>query len=190
MIRKGITVRDATYRWVSEFNAIQQGIIEKLISCDIDSWHEVTVPHTDSRVYIHCIPEQKTCGEPYYGTECCGRVTDVVGKDTYFVELDDGASVVVNLEDLEIDEYCNLPMWGTMWSFGNSCDDHWLEEDDGIKVMSECGFRIFEHDEYGYFFGIDGAGYDFFSEHFIPAYRKRGLQWHDPETEVYHEKSI
>lgn len=76
-----------------------------------------------------------------------------------------------------------LPMWGTMWSFGDSCDDWWLEEEDGIRIMSECGFRIYNHEEYGYFFGIDGAGYDFYSEHWIPLYKKRGLQWHDPKTE-------
>ena len=58
---------------------------------------------------------------------------------------------------------------------------------DGIQVMSECGFRIYESDEWGYFFGIDGAGYDFYSEHWIPLYRKRGLQWHDPETEKKEE---
>lgn len=73
-----------------------------------------------------------------------------------------------------------LPMWGMMWSFGDSCDDHWLEELNGIEIMSKCGFRIYEHDEFGYFFGIDGAGYDFYTEHWIPLYKKRGLQWHDP----------
>ena len=67
---------------------------------------------------------------------------------------------------------------------GDSADDYWMEELDGIKVMSDCGFRIYESDDWGYFFGIDGCGYDFYEAHWIPAYRKRGLQWHDPETEV------
>ena len=76
-----------------------------------------------------------------------------------------------------------LPMWGTMWSFGDSADDWWLEEKDGIKVMSECGFRIYEHEEYGYFFGIDGAGYDFYEAHWIPLYKARGLKWHDENAD-------
>jgi hypothetical protein len=70
-----------------------------------------------------------------------------------------------------------------MWSFGDSADDYWLEEMDGIRIMSECGVRIFESEEFGYFFGIDGAGYDFYEASWIPLYKARGLQWHDPATE-------
>ena len=58
---------------------------------------------------------------------------------------------------------------------------------DGIRVMSDCGFRIYQHEEWGYFFGIDGAGYDFYSEHWIPLYKSRGLQWHDPAAEKAEE---
>ena len=85
--------------------------------------------------------------------------------------------------DFEINHDDYLPMWGTMWSFGDSCDDWWLEEDNGIELMSQCGFRIYESEEFGYFFGIDGAGYDFYAEHWIPLYKARGLQWHEMETE-------
>ena len=49
--------------------------------------------------------------------------------------------------------------------------------------MSRCGFRIYESEEFGYFFGIDGAGYSFYDEHWVPLYRARGLHWHDPATE-------
>lgn len=128
---KGLTISDAAHKWVSEFNAIPQGMIERLMLDNCKDWQEVTV------------------------------MTE------------------------EQEEHClyTLPMWGTMWSFGDSCDDWWLENGDGIKVMSECGFRIYEHVEWGYFFGIDGAGYDFYSEHWIPLYKKRGLEWHDPEAE-------
>lgn len=76
-----------------------------------------------------------------------------------------------------------LPMWGWLWSFSDSADDYFMDELDGIKKMSECGFRIYEHDEWGYFFGIDGCGYSFYDEHWIPLYKKRGLQWHDPKVE-------
>ena len=36
---------------------------------------------------------------------------------------------------------------------------------------------------FGYFFGIDGAGYSFYEEHWIPLYKARGLQWHKTEGE-------
>ena len=67
-------------------------------------------------------------------------------------------------------------MWGTMWQFSDSCDNWWLENH--LNEMADCGFRIYESDEFGYFFGIDGAGYDFYEAHWIPLYNKRGLQWH------------
>ena len=79
----------------------------------------------------------------------------------------------------ELENYYSLPMWGTMWSFGDSIDDWWLEKN--LDEMSQCGFRIFQSDTYGYFFGIDGAGYNFYEAHWIPLYKARGMQWHETE---------
>ena len=102
-------------------------------------------------------------------------------SDLMNYNIDSWREVTVYGEEDEDDYRDFLPMWGTMWSFGDSVDDWWLEEEDGIEIMSECGFRIYEHDEHGYFFGIDGAGYDFYEAHWIPLYKARGLQWHDEE---------
>ncbi len=74
-------------------------------------------------------------------------------------------------------------MWGTIWSFGDNLDQYWLEERGGLEEMSKCGFRIFNHDFYGCYFGIDGAGYDFYKEHWIPLYLARGLHWHKEDSE-------
>lgn len=71
-----------------------------------------------------------------------------------------------------------LPIWGTLWAFDDSADIAWLDSEAGISAMSNCGFRIFYHNDFGYFFGIDGAGYDFYEEHWIPLYLARGLHWH------------
>lgn len=71
-----------------------------------------------------------------------------------------------------------LPIWGTLWAFDDSSDINWLETDEGLSAMSDCGFRVFYHDDFGYFFGIDGAGYDFYKKHWIPLYLARGLHWH------------
>lgn len=74
-----------------------------------------------------------------------------------------------------------LPMWGTMFSFKDPFDVDWLR--DNLDKMKECGFTVFDSD-YGYFFGIDGAGYDFYEAHWLPLYDARGLHWHDEkETE-------
>lgn len=87
----------------------------------------------------------------------------------------------------EIDEngeevkYGTLPMWDTMWSFGDSIDNDWLNGEfgvNGLKQMIDCGFRVYKSEDWGYVFGIDGAGYDFFEAHWIPLYDARGLKWH------------
>ncbi len=71
-----------------------------------------------------------------------------------------------------------LPMWGTMWSFNNFLDEEWLNNKENRKIMADCGFRVYEQEDYGYIFGIDGAGYDFYEAHWIPLYKARGLKWH------------
>ncbi len=71
-----------------------------------------------------------------------------------------------------------VPIWRAMWAFNRDVDNEWLEEEDCQDAMAKCGFRIFEQEDYGYIFGIDGAGYDFYEAHWIPLYKARGLQWH------------
>ena len=85
----------------------------------------------------------------------------------------------VTVFDEDDEPYDVLPMWGWMWSLGNICDEEWLE--DNIETMSKLGFRIYHHEEFGWWFGIDGAGYSFMDEHFIPLYKARGLHWHKEE---------
>lgn len=178
MLRKGITVSDAAHRWVNEFNRFPQDMISKLMSIEIDSWHEVTEAACGNRVYVYNLPDG--CDD-YSNT---GEIENFLeDADVYLINLDDGNSVEVGRCDFEVEYDSYLPMWGTMWQFGERADDYWLEELGGIQTMSDCGFRIYESDEWGYFFGIDGCGYDFFEAHWIPLYRKRGLHWHDPETE-------
>ena len=171
----GMTIREAAEEWVHEFNAYPYDMIEKLMKNDIDVWREVTTPSRGDRVYVYDIPD----GAEHYGEiENC-----LYEADCYLINLDDGTAIEVSSDDFYVECDSDLPMWGTLWSFGDSADDYWLEELDGIRIMSECGFRVYESDEFGYFFGIDGAGYDFYELHWIPLYKKRGLQWHDPMTE-------
>ena len=94
------------------------------------------------------------------------------------LDLDDVLEITPGRRDEDADY---LPMWGTMWSFGDSADDYWLEKRGGLELMAECGFRIYEQEDFGYLFGIDGAGYSFMDEHWIPLYKARGLHWHREE---------
>lgn len=183
MLGKGMTVSEATHRWVAEFSRFPQDMISKLMSMEVDSWREVTKPTVGNQVYLFSIPTEDHDGNEYEGSDQEGEIIEVLKDDGILVELNDGTVVLVEDSEFEVHRDDFLPMWGTMWQFGDSCDDYWLSDDDGLQLMSDCGFRIYEHDEWGYFFGIDGAGYDFYEAHWIPAYRKRGLKWHDPETD-------
>ena len=164
-----MNINEAANEWVKEFNAIPQDMIATLMEHDIDSWSEVTTIAAGDRVY-------------YCDEMCCGEVLKYDPEtEMCDVMLDNGKKISTTRYELERATYDLLPMWGTMWSFGDSCDDWWLSNGNGIDMMSACGFRIYEHDEWGYFFGIDGAGYDFYEAHWIPLYKARGLRWHDEE---------
>ena len=176
MMARCKTINDAAHEWVREFNAFPTDMIEKVMEIDPDAWHEVTVPQIGNRVYVYNTPAD--CDAPAQSGEITGYDEE---EDGYQVELDDGTKITVLTDDVEMERYDSLPMWGTMWQFGDSCDDYWLSDMDGIEQMSRCGFRIYEHDEWGFFFGIDGAGYDFYDAHWIPLYKARGLEWHDIE---------
>lgn len=76
-----------------------------------------------------------------------------------------------------------LPAWDGMWSFRDPVNDWWLENRGGIRKMSECGFRIYRHDRFGYFFGVDDTEADFFTRYWMPLYIARDLNWHDPGTD-------
>ena len=158
-----MTIKETAQEWVGSFDAIQQEMIKKLMKAEPEDWHEITVPTAGDRVYVF---DKSESGEI------------ITSGKKFRIKLDNGEKVLAKEDDFEIEFDYILPMWGTMWSFSESCDVYWIEELDGKKLMSSCGFRIFESDEFGYFFGIDGMGYDFYEAHWIPLYKARGLQWH------------
>ncbi len=80
-------------------------------------------------------------------------------------------------------DFGDLPAWSAMWSFSDSADDYWLESLGGKQIMADCGFQVYESEEFGYIFGIEGGGYNFYTDHWIPLYKARGLQWHDPDID-------
>lgn len=166
---KYATIKEAAQEWVKEMNVYPVDMLEILVKADEGGWHEITTPCKGDRVY-------------YLGME--GEIAEVIfdneaGFDIYKLALDDGTEMFVDAEDFEVLHDDFFPMWGWMWSFKDSLDEGWLTDHNGIKLMSECGFRIYESDKWGYFFGIDGCGYDFYTNHWCPLYKARGLQWHE-----------
>lgn len=108
-------------------------------------------------------------------TRMIGKLWELEPEDWQEVTCAEGDSAE---ESTCAEEAEPLPMWGTMWSFEDKADDHWLENG-GLKLMSQSGFRIYRSEEFGYFFGIDGAGYNFYDAHWTPLYEARGMRWHD-----------
>jgi len=129
-----MTVREAAEEWVREMNAFPYAMIDKLMKADPCDWNEVTTPTPGDSVYVFNPPEDS---EENYG-EISSYDEE---NDEYVIELSDGKKVSADSSDFEVNRDDILPMWGWLWSFGDSADDYWLEELDGIRVMSECGFR-------------------------------------------------
>ena len=165
---RGQTIREATERWVHEFMApIDTETVDKL------NPDEITLPCVGDYVYLYNSVEGESEGEITEITR------DNKGTRYYTIDLGMYKTVTRTRGDFELEFDSILPMWSTMWSFKDICDKSWLESEEGRQAMSECGFRIYEDDSGNLYFGIDGAGYDFYSEHWIPLYKARGLQWHD-----------
>lgn len=163
------TINDAAHAWVAEFNAIPMAIIDKLLEVNSEELHEITPPSVGDRVFVFDSPADEDTGEIIERNE-----------SIYTIKLDDGTACDLEAGDFEVQHDEFLPMWGTMWAFGDSIDNWWLE-DGGLQIMADCGFRIYEQEDYDYIFGIDGAGYSFYDEHWIPLYKARGLKWHREE---------
>ena len=165
-----MTLNEAVHEWVNSFNAIPQRMIEKLMEYDTDdTWEEITKPTVGSRVFTD---------------DSEGKIVGMDG-DNFIVETDDDEKVTLPAGELWLNFDSSLPRWGTMWSFDNMCDKYWVEKEEngGLQALSDCGFRVFRSEEYGIFFGLDGAGYNFYQAHWIPLYEARGMHWHDEETE-------
>jgi len=181
MKRPGMTVREAAKELVRDFDRIPQSVVKKLmIASDYNDIVEITPPGENDYVYV-----LQGVRDGEYGYIVESGVGEY--EDGYRIELDgSGDEIVLEKSDFEVQRDDGLPMWGTMWTFGDSCDDYWLEKMDGLQKMADCGFRVYESEDYGYIFGIDGAGYDFYESHWIPLYKARDLQWHDEAAE--HER--
>ena len=137
------------------------------------------------------------------GTEDNTFLVSIDGKDEHIsfedvskIEYEESELKVISVEDgeleveittVEVDYYDVdaerdgwLPMWGTLWTFGESLDEDWARNNP--EIVAGCGFRIFEDYETGdVYIGIDGAGYSFYEAHWIPLYEARGLEWHSDE---------
>lgn len=167
--REKVIIKEACMLWVSQFNAFPVSIVQKLFCLHSEDWNEITPILEKTRVFSY----------KYQNSGVVVKINrDEEGKYKYIVNLDNGEEKESYDNDLSIENDTYFPMWGTMWQFNDVCDKQWITSKENQRIMAECGFRIYESKEFGYFFGIDGAGYDFYKSHWFPLYEKRGLGWH------------
>ena len=166
---------EACRAWVQEFNAIPQSAVEKIMEFD-ESVQEITPPCLYDRVSIVFDEHAGERGEIIEA-----NVNNTEGL--YRIKLDSKEVIEKYGDDIEVIEHEGwLPMWGTMWTVGDKIDEEWIESN--LQAVADCGFRIYESEDFGILIGIDGAGYDFFSSHWEPLYKARGLHWHKIDDTV------
>lgn len=155
---KYLTVKEATEKWVSEFNSIEHSLIENVMKYCPDDFIEITPITKGDYVCSY----SGICGEAE-NVDYSNEQLDIEGQTFDFSDI--------------YKEQDELPMWGWFWTFNNSLDEDWVREN--LVTVAECGFRIYEYQDTGtIYLGIDGAGYNFYDAHWIPLYKARGLQWH------------
>ncbi|MBQ8998167.1 MAG: hypothetical protein IJ086_05690 [Clostridium sp.] len=218
--------KQATEKWVGEFNAINSSLLERAFKDDIDNWIELTPITIGDYVYYdgeYCRVIEADYDKDYdginfrkskltlelnkpetkwidaalvgyieyndellevYGTEDDAFLVTINGKDERVsfediskIEYEESELKVISVEDGELEveiktvevDYDDveherdgwLPMWGTLWTFGESIDEDWARTNP--ELVAACGFRVFEDYETGdIYIGIDGAGYSFY----------------------------
>ena len=71
-----------------------------------------------------------------------------------------------------------IPMW--RWVFvPDDPTDQWWVKNNAQEIYEKCGIVVYETEEIGVYFGINGADYGFYEAHWLPLYRLRGLKWHE-----------
>lgn len=180
-MRSGKTIRDAAHEWVREMNAVPTDMVRDCVREHEWKITELTPITKGDNV---CFWDGVTVRGQ--GLDGYGEVVEVLDEQYKVRDSETDWILLVDKDRVEVECRDWLPCWGTMWMTNDSADDYWIENH--LEEMAQCGFRIFEHEDYGYIYGIDGAGYDFYSEHWIPLYKVRGLRWHDPIAE--HEDAM
>lgn len=169
MMKKFKDINEATIAWTEGFNEIPYALFE------------LAYGGNDYEGITDLTPLSKGVKVSFY---CCDRGT-LVGEIDEFNPDSNTATVIVDgvseeqvfLDELTLHRSDFLPQAG-VWTFSNTLDEEWATSEKGLQAMADCGFCVFESDELGIFFGIDGGGYCFLNEHFIPLYKERGLLWH------------
>ncbi len=171
-----MTIREATEAWVKEWDFIQAGLIQDAINGKEYVWNELTPLTAGDSV---CFWDGTNLKDETY--DGYGEIEKIDNEKVVVRVSSTGDKVVVDKGRVEVEGREWFPAWYILFQPKDNTDEYFIREN--LQKVADCGFRIYEHDDYGIYLGIDGAGYDFYEAHWIPLYRSRGLQWHDERTE-------
>lgn len=167
-MKNTITKKQAVEKMVDiDLNAIPQVLIEKAYfdNDDFESFRNITPLYKDQEVTYE--NESYNVFNPDFEGKVIITHDGIQMLEVYHYEL----------EEVEYRPF--LPMWSTMWQTSMMLS-HWIENN--MEKVASLGFQIYECDDLdGYILGIDGAGYDFYTDHWIPLYDAQGLEWHNQE---------
>lgn len=167
-MKNTITKKQAVEKMVDiDLNAIPQVLIEKAYfdNDDFESFRNITPLYKNQEVTYE--NESYNVFNPDFEGKAIITHDGIQMLEVYHYEL----------EEVEYRPF--LPMWSTMWQTSMMLS-HWIENN--MEKVASLGFQIYECDDLdGYILGIDGAGYDFYTDHWIPLYDAQGLEWHNQE---------
>lgn len=141
------TKRRRVEDFISRLNEFDADMIAVLINADPRRWLEITTPLIGSRVTYY--------GERHNQEPRTGRVSmiepapadDCDGGMYCIVEFDDGCSLKTSDVNLDVVFDTNFPKCDKLYQFKDGVPDY--------RLLSNLGFRVFEHQEFGIFFGFD-----------------------------------
>ncbi|WP_197441260.1 hypothetical protein [Thalassoglobus neptunius] len=146
----------------------------------------------DSYFLLPSLMEQATHGFDVFNTNhnCCCEYCKSY-RDSVQRLVDSFSSIPTRWLQRIDEDLLWTPMWGTVFMPTNSVDIRNIEEllapisDDpsvapsGWDKVGDTGIIVIQCDD-ELILGIDGAGYDFYTDHWIKLYDALGYEWHTP----------
>ncbi len=166
----------ARYYFNREFNSIGLDILEKAAGeCGLSE--HVMQPSDKILVqeYLDCYGNEDELLEDYYGepSEACGEGLELPEE---FIEW---VTTTTGFDSWKWDREW-YPMWSTLWQ----CDRFYIDSEYcNVDTLYDMGIGVIDFEDYYYLF-ICGAGYDFYSAHWVKLFKHIGWIKEEETEEV------
>ena len=168
-------IKQATEKWVGEFNAIPLSFIENALGDKVNDEFVQVFPNL--KVCVNCSNEFTELEYKKLEEEYMNSATGITCP-----HCKDNAYGITGYREHSYAYHTHLPMWKTVWTFDTDLDNEWVL--DNIETVYKCGFRVYKNEHLGVVIGIDECSDDFYESHWIPLYKARGLR----RIDVYETK--